>query len=133
MEKSVGLRPGRTRAQPAIIPVRRIPDARSQPRFRIEVDITVNSRTSGILKGHTVDISESGIAAMLSIEAPFGEIVELIFALPWGPVRIHATVRQRNAFRYGFEFVDRDLVHEFILRTCRDLAVDGSLTWPTAP
>ena len=59
-----------------------------------------------MLKGHSVDISESGIAAMLTIEAPVGEVVELNFTLPFGPVTIPAMVRQRNAFRYGFEFVD---------------------------
>jgi hypothetical protein len=50
--------------------------------------------------------------------------VELSFALPCGPLRIHATIRQRNAFRYGFEFVDQDSVQEFIRRTCRDLAIE---------
>jgi hypothetical protein len=120
----------KNKKQSAIVPVRTIPDARRRPRFGIEIDITINSRTSGTLKGHTVDISESGIAAMLPIEAPLGEIVELRFALPCGIVRIHATVRQRNAFRYGFEFVDQEIVHEFIRRTCRDLAVDQTLIWP---
>jgi len=119
--------------QTAIIPVRAIPDARRQPRFKIEIDITINSRTSGILKGHTVDISESGVAAMLRIEAPLGEVVELDFALPGGSVKVQAIGRQRNAFRYGFEFVDSNSVHELIRRTCRDLAVDQSLTWPDLP
>jgi hypothetical protein len=108
-------------------------DARRQPRFKIEVDITVISRTCGVLKGHTVDISESGIAAMLRIEAPLGEVVELDFALPCGAVTIQAIGRQRNAFRYGFEFVDSDSMHEVIRRTCRDLAIDQSLTWPDLP
>jgi hypothetical protein len=104
-------------------------DGRRQPRFKIETEITIESRTSGMLKGRSVDISESGIAAILPIEAPLGEIVELRFALPRGPVRIHATVRKRNAFRYGFEFVDQDLVNEFIRRTCRDLAVYDHGCW----
>ena len=114
-------------------PVRTIPDARRQPRFKIEVDIRINSRKCGVLKGHTVDISESGIAAMLRIEASLGEIVELDFDLPCGAVTIQAIGRQRNAFRYGFEFVDSDSVRELIRRTCRDLAVDQSLTWPDPP
>jgi hypothetical protein len=105
-------------------------DLRRQPRFNIEVDITINSRTCGILKGHSVDISESGIAAMLRIEAPLGEVVKLDFALPYGPVTIQAIGRQRNAFRYGFEFLDSNSTNEIIRRTCRDLAVDQSLTWP---
>jgi hypothetical protein len=75
-----------------------------------------------------VDISESGIAAMLPIEAPLGENVELNFTLPSGPVTIHAIARQKCAFRYGFEFVDSVFMNESIRRTCRDLAVDESLT-----
>jgi hypothetical protein len=42
-------------------------------------------------------------------------------------VRVQATVRQKNAFRYGFEFVDPNTVNETIRRTCRDLAVDQYL------
>jgi len=103
-------------------------DARRHPRFKIEVDIRIQSRTRGALKGRTVDISESGVAAMLTIEAPLGEVVELSFTLPDGPVTLCATVRQKNAFRYGFEFVDLDSVDEVVRRTCRDLAVEQSLT-----
>jgi hypothetical protein len=123
----------RTTGEKVMLPVRTIPDARRQPRFKIEVDISINSRKCGVLKGHTVDISESGIAAMLRIEASLGEVVELDFALPGGAVTIQAIGRQRNAFRYGFEFVDSDSVHELIRRTCRDLAVDQSVTWPDLP
>jgi hypothetical protein len=97
-------------------------DARRQPRFKVEIDIRINSRTCGVLKGRTVDISESGIAVMLTIEAPLGEVMELNFTLPFGHVMIHAMVRQKNAFRYGFEFVDSHSVHEIIRSTCRRLA-----------
>jgi len=113
--------------QPATRPVRDIGDARRRPRFKLEVDISIHSRTCGLLKGHTVDISESGISAMLGLEVPFGEVVELDFTLPLGPVTICAVVRQRNAFRYGFEFFDSDTEREVIRRTCRDLAVEQSL------
>lgn len=116
--------------QSAVISPQTIADARRKPRFKFEVDITITSRTSGELKGRTVDISESGIAAMLTVEAPLGEVAELNFTLPFGPVTIRAMARQRNAFRYGFEFIDPDFVPEFIRRTCRDLAVDQSLILP---
>jgi hypothetical protein len=102
-------------------------DARRELRFKIEVDITVNSRTCGVLKGQTVDISESGIGAILRIEAVLGEIVELHFALPHGAVTIRAIGRRRNAFHYGFEFVDSASIHEVVRRTCRDLAIQQSL------
>jgi hypothetical protein len=102
-------------------------DARRRPRYKIEVDITVYSRTCGLLKGRTVDISESGIAVMLRLEVPFGELVELNFTLTSGSMTILATVRQRNAFRYGFEFVNSESEHELIRRACRDLAVEQSV------
>ena len=104
-------------------------DARRHPRFKTEVDIRINSRTCGVLKGRTVDISESGIAAMFAIEAPLGEVVELSFTLPYGPVTILAMGRHRNAFRYGFEFVDLVAVNDVIRRTCRNFAAEQSLTF----
>jgi hypothetical protein len=111
----------------SVVPLQTMADAHRQSRFKIEVDITINSRTRDLLKGHTLDISESGIAAMLPIETPLGENVELNFTLPGGAVTIHAMVRQKRAFRYGFEFVNSDSMHELIRRTCRDLAIDQSL------
>ena len=107
--------------------LRTIADDRWKPRFKMETDITVSSRTCGLLKGSTVDISESGIAAMLTIEAPLGEVVELRFTLPDGPATVCATVRHKNAFRYGFEFAVPSGASETIRRTCRDLAVDQTL------
>jgi hypothetical protein len=115
------------RDQPAASNTRVAVDARRQPRFKIEVDINVKSKTCGILQGHTVDISESGLSAMLRIEVPLGEVVELDFTLPFGPVTIYAIVRQRNAFRYGFQFVESNTAHEVIQMTCRHLAVERSL------
>ena len=103
-------------------------DSRRHPRFKLEVDISIHSRTYGMLRGHTVDLSESGVSAMLRLEVPLGEVVKLDFTLPFGPVTIRAMVRQRNAFRYGFEFVDSHSVREVIRRTCRDLAVEQSLS-----
>jgi hypothetical protein len=120
----------KARNQSAVAPLQTTTDARGQPRFTFQVDIMITSRTCGVLRGHSVDISESGIAAMLPIEAPLGENVELNFALPSGAVTIHAIVRQKNAFRYGFEFVNSCSISEFIRRACRDLAIDQSLTWP---
>lgn len=105
---------------------RTIPHLRRQPRFKFEVDISVRSRSCGVLNGRSVDISESGLAAIMVIEAPVGEVVELEFALPFSSVTIRAVVRQKNAFRHGFEFIDSDSAHEGIRRTCRDLAVQQS-------
>jgi len=104
-------------------------DARRHPRFKLGVDIVIHSRTCGVLKGHTVDISETGISAILRIEVPVGEVVDLDFTLPFGTVTTYARVRQRSAFRYGFQFLElRD--GEAIRRTCRQLAVEQALITP---
>jgi hypothetical protein len=101
-------------------------DARRHPRYKLQVDISVYPRNAEVVRGYTVDISESGISAMLRVEVPLGEVVRLEFSLPEGDVEAHATVRQRNAFRYGFQFVDRGSEHDLITRTCRQLALEQS-------
>lgn len=113
--------------QPAARPAQDRPDARRQPRFKLDVDIRINTKTCGLLVGRTVDISESGISALLKLEVPVGEFVELQFTLPFGPVTVYAIVRQRNAFRYGFQFVESNAVHEIIQATCRSLELEQSL------
>lgn len=105
-------------------------EARRHPRFKLEVDIQVYPRNSAVVRGHTVDISESGISAMLRVEVPLGEVVRLTFILPLGEVEIHALVRQRNAFRYGFQFVESSTAQDVIGRTCRQLAVEQAVTGP---
>ena len=95
---------------------------RCDPRFQLVVDITVRSRTRGVLTGYTADISESGISARLRIDVPLSEIVELNFTLPIGQVKVHAIVRQRDCFRYGFQFLESAAVQEIIRSTCRQLA-----------
>jgi hypothetical protein len=116
-----------THNQSAANRLRIIEDARRKPRFKIIVDIKIISKTCGVLKGHTVDLSESGLAAMLTIEVPVGEIVELEFTLPFGKVLLYAVVRQRNAFRYGFQFIDPSVARKALHATCRHLEVEQAL------
>lgn len=115
------------RNQPAETPHLGTADARREPRFRLDVDVRIDSRAAGVVIGRTVDISGSGIAAILKLEVPLGEFVELQFTLPFGAVRVYATVRQRSAFRYGFQFVESHSAHEIIQATCRHLMLEQSL------
>ena len=101
-------------------------EARRHPRFKLEVNVRVYARNSAVVRGQTVDISESGISAMLRTEVPIGEVVRLEFNVPLGEVEVHALVRQRNAFRYGFQFVESSSAQDIIGRTCRHLAVEQS-------
>ncbi len=102
-------------------------DARRRPRFKLEVDIRIYPRDCLVVRGHTVDLSESGISAILRLEVPMGEVVRLEFAPLLGDVEILAVVRQRNAFRYGFQFVETSSAQDVIGRTCRQLSVERSL------
>jgi hypothetical protein len=97
-------------------------ESRRHPRFKLQTDIRVYSRSAGLLKGSTVDISESGISAMLKLELSVGELVQLEFELPSGPVAIRALVRHKTAFCYGFQFVEPD-PQGAIKATCSRLAV----------
>lgn len=99
-------------------------EARRHPRYQLEKDIRVYPRNSPVVRGHTVDISESGVSAMLRVEVPVGEVVRLEFSLPTGDVDVHALVRQRSAFRYGFQFVETSSAQDVIGRACRQLAVE---------
>jgi len=96
-------------------------EARRQPRFKLQTDIRAYSRFAGLLKGYTADISESGISAILKLEVSVGEVVQLEFELPSGPVAIRALVRHKTAFRYGFQFVELDPLGT-IKATCSRLA-----------
>ena len=100
----------------------RLVDQRRRPRFKLDVDIEIHARGSELLRGRTVDISGSGISAILKIEVAVGTVVQLDFFLPLGKVSVLAVVRQRNAFRYGFQFADPDATQEVISRACERLA-----------
>ena len=98
-------------------------DARRHPRYRFETEMRVYPRNCEVVRGHTVDLSESGISAILREEIPLDEVVRLEFSVPDGDVEVHALVRQRNAFRYGFQFLESSTAHLLIGRTCRELAI----------
>jgi hypothetical protein len=102
-------------------------EARRHPRYKLEVDVCVYPRNRAVVRGHSVDISESGISAMLRVEVPVGEVVRLEFKLPQGAVEALALVCQRNAFRYGFQFVETSSAQDVIGRTCRQLSIEQSL------
>lgn len=101
-------------------------EARRHPRYKLRANIRVYPRNASVVRGETVDLSESGISAMLRVEVPLGEVVRLEFSVPLGDVEVHALVRQRNAFRYGFQFVDAGSAQDILARTCRQLALEQS-------
>lgn len=102
-------------------------EARRHPRFKLNTNICIYPRNASVIRGNTVDISESGISAMLRDEVPIGAVVRLEFTVPLGQIEVHALAGQRNAFRYGFQFVESSAAQPIIARTCRQLAMEQSL------
>ena len=96
-------------------------DARRYPRFKVEVDVTVRSKTLGLVPGMTMEVSESGMSAILPVDLPVGETVELQMRLPLGSVDLRAVVRNRNAFRYGFVFADHEMARKLINEHCTEV------------
>jgi c-di-GMP-binding flagellar brake protein YcgR len=99
-------------------------DARQHPRFKLDVDVKIYPRASGMVMGRAVDVSETGLGAMLKIEIPLDQVVRLELKLSLDLVSVRALVRQRNAFRYGFQFVEPDSEAQgLISRFCRELTL----------
>ena len=70
-----------------------------------------------------MEISEGGFSAMLTEELKVGEEVEVSFNLSGtGRVKADAIVKDKNLFRYGFEFVDlNEEVRSQVRETCASL------------
>src|ERR1700732_4563475 len=80
-------------------------EARGHPRFALAVPLSIQCRTGERIQGRTVDVSESGMSAIISLDMLVGQAVELGFLLDGGPIKVQAMVKNKSAFRYGFEFV----------------------------
>jgi PilZ domain len=96
-------------------------EQREHVRFSFNVLFQIRCRSGELILGRTVDVSESGISAMVSLELMVGQFVELSFQLPSGPISVQAVVRNKRAFRYGFEFLPEQHERETIKRGCRAL------------
>ncbi|MGO9434203.1 MAG: PilZ domain-containing protein [Terracidiphilus sp.] len=79
-------------------------ERRRHQRFELETEVTVHSG-SGFFPGQSLDISESGMTAILPVELKIGETVELKIKVPITVATTRAIVRSRNVFRHGFEFL----------------------------
>ena len=87
-------------------------EKRRHPRRTFEADITVWT-AHGVFPGRSLEISESGMSAILSDELREGEDVELYIKLPATRVTVRAIVRHRNVFRHGFEFAQP--IHQAVI------------------
>jgi len=87
-------------------------------RFRLDVDVGIDSPSMGSISGRTLDLSDHGLSSTLPVELPAGEVVQLNFKLRIGCVAVFATVRNRNGFRHGFQFVEPNPAQHLIRENC---------------
>ena len=80
---------------------------RGQLRLSLSIDVTLFCLRHGMIKGRISEISASGFAAVLPLELQFGESVTAEIHLPSGTKTVEAVIRNRRAFRHGFEFLER--------------------------
>jgi PilZ domain len=97
-------------------------ERRGSSRFKFEVPLKIRCQTGELVQGRTVEMSESGISAIIPLGMILGQTVELAFELPFGVMRVRAVVRNNSAFRYGFQFIPDPQQQEVIKRSCRALA-----------
>jgi hypothetical protein len=102
-------------------------EKRRHPRLELEAELILWTE-SGLVPGRTLDISESGMSAILAVRLEIGAIVELKIKLPMALATTQAVVRSRNVFRHGFEFLQplRDVVgHEVASDDCESCGGTG--------
>lgn len=80
-----------------------VPDRRRHPRYRYSVPITVRRASKQNVLGISIEISESGMSALISEALEVGEQVKVE---PIAGSRVAAIVRRNAGKVYGFEFSD---------------------------
>jgi c-di-GMP-binding flagellar brake protein YcgR len=104
-------------------------NTRRWERFKVELRIKARYEKNGQeikLFGQGQDVSEGGMAAYLPAEIAPGEVIELEMTPPYSTRSIfaRATVRNREGYRYGLEYLhiapaDREL----LVRSIKALAL----------
>jgi PilZ domain len=88
-------------------------ERRRHRRLPLETDVSIRSG-GGLVPGRSLDVSESGMSAILPFELPVGQVVELTARLSIAVATTRAVVRTRNLLRHGFEFLQP--LHDIVPR-----------------
>jgi hypothetical protein len=89
-------------------------DRRRHPRYRFAAPISVRTSESMVIEGMTLEISESGLSAVLSSPVKIGDSVQLE---PIASGTVTARVRYNVGKVYGFEFLQ---ISEIQIEKLRD-------------
>ena len=102
---------------------------RRSPRYGVDVRLRLIVSQSGnkmVVHGRGNDISENGMSIFVAHDLEVGTRVEVEFTLPYSrqPLRVGSTLRNRNGYRYGVEFMSLSPIQrEEIIRLCKALTL----------
>ena len=86
-------------------------DQRESTRFDYDVNMVARSTKNpgSAIPGCIIDLSCGGVKAVIAVELPLDETLELEFGLRHTSafVRLQAVIRWRMGFQYGLEFLYR--------------------------
>jgi len=84
-------------------------DRRRSLRFELDASLVVRptNNRKRVIQGRVVDLSCTGISALIAAELAIGDVLELECGLPYSSevVRLEGAIRSREGYRYGLEFV----------------------------
>jgi c-di-GMP-binding flagellar brake protein YcgR len=106
-----------------------VANRRRYSRYQIDVALRVTVRSGDLVKavhGRGSDVGQGGLAAHIAVELQEGDVVELEITLPYSsePLVVNATVRNRESYCYGMEFLNiTDAQSSALDRCCRSLAL----------
>jgi c-di-GMP-binding flagellar brake protein YcgR len=104
-------------------------DRRRWDRCHIDVQVKAKLGVNGehrVLHGRGTDLSCGGVAAVIAADLVIGQTIDVEVTLPYTtqPVRVRATVRNRDSYRYGLQFVNLSPADQkLIQQTCTALAL----------
>lgn len=103
-------------------------DRRRAPRHNVHfrVRIVPQQKGASYCFGQASDIGEFGMSLFVATELEIGAVVDIEFGLPYNheTILLRATVRNRQGFRYGLEFLYPTMQQrQAINKTCRALMI----------
>ncbi len=83
---------------------------RRWPRYRIDVPVRVviqKPEKTLIVTGRGTELNQGGMCIFAGLELRVGQRVEIEFTPPYNgkPLRASGTIRNRNGYKYGLEFL----------------------------
>ena len=81
---------------------------RRHPRLLFSVPVKLRHLAAGGIRTHrgiSLDISESGVAALVEGRLGIGDTIQIELKLPSGELHAIAVVRHSSPLRSGFEFI----------------------------